>query len=333
MQRQFRWFDTEDSEIRLLQTRGATSANQSPYRQKRSVTLLESSPSSVSSLELEQDITVETMADGVDNNEEEFSLKQIGAYLKKIDKNVEKLTTSLDEVRSEIHDLHVENDSLKQSVEELKSENEYLHTKINQLEFQVNLIGKQSHHNAQYSRRNNLRFFGIREVEGENVYDRIVDIVKSKLYINDFSHSEIDVAHRVGYPDNDNPDDPKPRAIIVRFVRRTMRDRVIRSRKALAKSRMSITEDLTKQNLQLLNNAKKHDAVESAWSSEGRIMVCIKQSQKITAIKSMSHLNEKANEWRRWVNPKPKVKQADGEKKDDDHDTPMQEDTKEDEDQ
>ena len=322
MQRQFRWFDTEDSEIRLLES--ATPASESPYRQKRSVTVLESSPSSsVSSVESDQDSKTKTitMADGVNINDENISLKEIVTYLQKIDRNVEKLTTSVAEVKGEIHDIRVENDKLKQNVEELKSENEYLHDKIHQLEFQVNLIAKQCHHNAQYSRRNNLRFFGIREVDGENVFDRIVDIVKSKLYINDFSHSEIDAAHRVGFPDKANPDDPKPRAIIVRFVRRTMRDRVIRSRKALAKSRMSITEDHTKQNLQLLNDAKKHVAVESAWSSEGRIMICIKESHKIVSIKSMSHLMEKVDEWKRWVNPKPKPRQNEEEKKE--GDTPM----------
>ena len=301
MQRQFdRWFRSEEEENRLLQVQS------SQYRQKRSVGELDLDTSS----SLDDSSTLDNTMSG-NEEERELSPREVMNFLRRIDGNIEKLTTTVDEVRGEIHTVRVENDKLKQVVDELKSENEFLHTKVNELEYKIDLALKQSHHNHQYSRRNNLRFFGVKELEGENFFNTITDIVQNKLHIKDFSTNEIDAAHRLGVKDS-NQRDPKPRAIIVRCVRRTMRDRIIKSRKTLAKSRMSITEDLTKENMQLMNAAKKHEAVESAWSSEGRVMVCMKESKKITSIKSMQHLNQNAQVWIRWVKPKNK----DGEKKD-----------------
>ena len=286
-----RWFRSEEQELRLLQVQSTTIAS-SPLRQKRSVHDLDTSSS---------DDNLETMDE---NNEVELTPKEVMAFLRRIDRNVENLATNMAEIRGEIHELKVEKDNLKQAVDELRSENEFLHSKIGELETKIDIALKQSHHNSQYSRRNNLRFFGVKENAGENVFATIVDLVKNKLNVTDFSMMEIDAAHRLGVQDS-KQQNPKPRAIIVRFVRRTMRDKIIKNRKLLAKTRMSITEDLTKQNAQLMYAAKNHDAVESVWSSEGRIMICVKGSKKITAIKSIGHLNSNAQAWLSWVNPKP----------------------------
>ena len=148
--------------------------------------------------------------------------------------------------------------------------------------------------------------YGVKEVKGENVIASVTNIINTKLGLKDFKAHEIDVAHRLGPYDN-SPEDPKPRAIIIRFVRRVVRDHVIKNRKKLAGTRMSIQDDLTKQNLQLLNRVKQHPIVSSAWAQDGRIMIAVKDSGKITQVNSMAHLEENRLTWINWVKPKPKL--------------------------
>ena len=194
--------------------------------------------------------------------------------------------------------LHVEKDNMKKEIDELRDENDYLHGKIRELETKTNLALSLANHNSQYSRRNNLRFFGIQEKDNENFIELICNLVKTKLNIPNFTADEIDTAHRVG--EFDKSSDPKPRGIIVRFVRRTMRDRIVKNRRALAGSRMAITDDLTKANMQLLAAVKKHDSVENAWAQDCKIMVLMKTSSKIASVTSMAHLNENVEKWVNW---------------------------------
>ena len=289
MQRDLRWFSTEEEEKRLLRTRSA-----SPYRQKRSVQAILDSSS-----DTEYPIMTET--DGVSDS----NYRQLLAAIQKVGKDVENIGSRMDEIKGEIHLLHLEKDTMKREIDELRHENEYLHNKIAQIERKADQALEQSHQNAQYSRRNNLRFFGVKEERVEDVTAVLTDIVKNKLKIDDFTPSDIDIAHRLGNTDPKEKD-PKPRCIIARFVRRTMRDKIIKSRKRLAGSRMAITDDLTKRNMQLLAAVKKHEAVEDAWPQDGRIMVCIKKSKKIASVSSMIDLNNNVEAWLQW---KKKVQQ------------------------
>ena len=266
----------------------------SSLRTKRSVQWLDSSSSE---------------SENMDNNEENISMTMLFAELKKINSTLLTMNESINEVKGEIHTLKVENDNRKKEIDELRSENEFLHTKLRELETRVSIALERSSHNAQYSRRNNIRIYGVKEAKGENVIATVTNLINTKLGLKDFKSYEIDVAHRLGVYDN-SPIDPKPRAIIVRFVRRIVRDIVIKNRRKLAGTRMSIQDDLTKQNLQLLKQVKQHPIVNSAWAQDGRIMICVKESGKVTQVQSMAHLEENRIEWRNWVNPRPKESPA-----------------------
>lgn len=289
MQGNLRWFGSEEEERLLESSRLA-----SPYRRKRSVeNILDTSTSSY-----ESNISDESIM-ASDGKENDLTLKDVLQAIEKIGRDVANVGRTVDELKGQIHLLHLEKDSMKKEIEELRAENEYLHNKVGEIESKVNIALEQSHQNAQYSRRNNLRFFGIKEQKEENVTALITDVVVNKLKIKDFRPEEIDIAHRVGPYDNSTKD-PKPRGIIVRFVRRTMRNRIVKCRKMLAGSRMAITDDLTKKNIQLLAAVKKHPIVEDAWAQDGRIMVCIKSSGKIAAVSSVSEVDRNAVAWQNW---------------------------------
>ena len=88
--------------------------------------------------------------------------------------------------------------------------------------------------------------------------------------------NDIDAAHRIGKPRGD-----KPPAIIVRFFRRDHRDQIIVKRRELRGTGYGITEDLTRLNLLLINRAKLHTDITSAWSWNGSVWALTTSGHKI----------------------------------------------------
>lgn len=132
----------------------------------------------------------------------------------------------------------------------------------------------------QYSRRNNLRIFGIEEKAGEDTDQSIINFVQQKLSLT-ISINEIDRSHRVGLSRNG-----KPRAILVKFVSYRCRAEVFKRKKLLKNSPISIKEDLTIYRSNVLREAVKKFGVANVWSNDGRIF--IKQGVRKFKITSMA---------------------------------------------
>ncbi|KAK7456943.1 hypothetical protein BaRGS_00039299 [Batillaria attramentaria] len=98
---------------------------------------------------------------------------------------------------------------------------------------------------------------------------------------------------RDGDNDSDSDEENRPRAIIVRFVSRKSVQAVLSNRRKLKNSRIVITEDLTVPRYQLLMKCRNHEAVENAWSSNGKILVKATADNKIREIKSVTELMTK----------------------------------------
>ena len=75
----------------------------------------------------------------------------------------------------------------------------------------------------------------------------------------------------------------KPIPIIARFKFRGLRDDILRQRRnlKLKQSPVSISEDLTRYNLQVCNAAYKHPLTENSWSVSGKIFAKLKNGKKV----------------------------------------------------
>ena len=100
---------------------------------------------------------------------------------------------------------------------------------------------------------------------------------------------DIDVAHPIPnrssgtYHTNPDQDNPRQRheVVLIRFHRRTIRDKVIRQRRLLKNTRHSIVEDLTSLNLQVINRLKRSEQVDKTWSWNGHIYALLKNGRKM----------------------------------------------------
>ena len=133
----------------------------------------------------------------------------------------------------------------------------------------------------QYSRRTNIKIFGVTESAGrdkEDTLNVVSNIIKDKLELD--VGKNIIVAHRI--PSRNTA---APRPIIVKFLHPSTQEMVLRSRRKLKGRPISISDDLSFCMQNVLNRAKHHDMVKDAWSCRGKIFYQVKGSEQIRQLK------------------------------------------------
>ena len=138
----------------------------------------------------------------------------------------------------------------------------------------------------QYTRKNSIRIHGLKEaVSGhENTYDLVCDYINSNLKLD----TDIEVAHRVGPKIRG----PKPRSIIVKFLRRSDKLAVMLNRKIMKGSGVSISDDLASRNVKCINEVRENPRIESAWAWESKLYAKGKNGHKFRIYRGIDIDNE-----------------------------------------
>ena len=148
---------------------------------------------------------------------------------------------------------------------------------------QVNKLKKEVQSNQfeidrleQYSRKENIKIYGIAEQERENTNDIVINLAK-ELGVGIDAH-DISVSHRLPGPKG------KPRPIIVKFTRRDVKNEIMKKKKVLkGKSTFKdvfINDDLTKLRGKLMKAIKGDEKVIRTWSVDGRIFCVVKEGDR-----------------------------------------------------
>nr|KAG5694530.1 hypothetical protein BaRGS_030405 [Batillaria attramentaria] len=174
------------------------------------------------------------------------------------------MTTEMEKVQGSIFELRQENAALKREIERYKAEADEAKQTADEAKLRATLADQKADEVAQYTRRNNVRIFGVPESENESVEEceaKILEIFNKKLGVS-LAPKDLEATHRLGKKkppklrdgdnDSDSDEENRPRAIIVRFVSRKSVQAVLSNRRKLKNSRIVITEDLTVPRYQLL---------------------------------------------------------------------------------
>lgn len=179
------------------------------------------------------------------------------AIFQGIRENMDMFTSQIDRLSSITLDLkqalaEKEKDisNLRECINDLKKENTELHCKLND--------------NENYQRRENIRISGIPEVSSENPMKTACNFFAEKGF--NMSGKELHVAHRIGKQNSG-----KPRTIIIRFFNRNMRDRVIKERKMLKGSGVTISEDVSNLSMKTLMRVQRSQGILNAWIWNGQV--------------------------------------------------------------
>jgi len=191
------------------------------------------------------------------------------------------MTEKMDKLESRIFELEIKNDDLYKENENLREQIQGSREYIEDVDYGVHMALKKTNDLEQYTRKSSVRIFGLEDEKNEEIaitIAKVNNLLNDKLHM-DTKESDINIAHRLGPYTN-----KKCRPVIVRFMSRQHKIETIKKRKALAKSRYVIKEDLTKENENLVYELQNSDNVEAAWSNEGKIFVKIQPSGAIIRI-------------------------------------------------
>jgi len=229
-------------------------------------------------------------SDDKDTSEMTDILKKIGAIEESVNKNNQTLRATIKDMMLELKDDLVKSvekkiEVIECSLHEALTENETLKAELKRLEHEVseshrrtrqmgNLILSQSgqmNDFDQYGRRNNVRINGIPEnQDGESAEDTtktVVQILNNNIKDLNLKPTDIDISHRLGKRHSRGH-----RQIIMKFISRHTRDKVIRNRKSFKGQKIFINEDLTKLNQAVLTAIRTSTpADETGWSWDGKI--------------------------------------------------------------
>jgi len=211
---------------------------------------------------------------------QESILFDFGQKLDKCHVSLEKIAKQTEEALS----------NMKQSIQKLERTCEDVYSRFDRTDTITEEL-------EMYTRRNSIRIFGLEEDvatkdnNGIFVYEdsvkKAISFFKDKLEV-DINVSQIDRVHRIGKQTRD----PRfMRQLIVKFVSHLDKERVIRNRKKLKGTKISVSEDLTNGRAQFLKFLHKHNSVTASWSNDGRIMAIINgEKHLLTGYDQFEHI-------------------------------------------
>ena len=226
-------------------------------------------------------------------------LKKMMESLDEREKTLVKVQTAIlrDIFNAEFQSLKDTLESKERLIKQLSEKCDNLESKVSSLESQVDEL-------SQYGRRDTIILSGKEtipaETTGEDTTKIVCQVIKSELKLN-IESKDISVSHRLGRPNttagsSSSLSSPPNRPIIVKLVNRSFKYDLI-SACVSRKPKLYVKESLTPQRLALFRQVlwvrKEHkDAFKSCYTSEGRIIVRLKNSaQKYVITDNLSLLS------------------------------------------
>lgn len=199
---------------------------------------------------------------------------------------------------------------LELAVSDLRVKLDYEKARCNELQLQLKKAHLENNRLEQYSRRSNLRILGLEMEEHADCKQIVANFLSEKLKDRagnsiTVTRDDLDAAHPLpvratpalnasttrrhtrssaaandAAPASTSTTGPPPKPIIVRFHARELRDKIIRSRRSLKSTGLTIQEDLTAANAKLLTKLSNDSAFKCAWTWEGRVFAIPKGSSR-----------------------------------------------------
>lgn len=121
--------------------------------------------------------------------------------------------------------------------------------------------------NEQYSRKNNVRIFGLQEERDENLEERVITFAKE--YVNvEVKPEEVEIVHRIGAIRAGASRSNKQKAVIVKFVSNKTKMKLLTERRLLKVKGFAVMEDMAPDIAKRLKELKETSSVEDAWLSK-----------------------------------------------------------------
>ena len=172
------------------------------------------------------------------------------------------------------------NETKEKEVNEIWEELLTVNDKINKQNTIIQKVAWNTDKNEQYTRRENLRMFGIPEGEDEDTMQVVIDVAQ-KIGVK-LSRSDISVSHRIGATPDKTRRNAAPRPLIARFVRRETKDILLKQRHKLPRKdtrelregefNIYINDDLTQLKTTMRKELHTHPDTIKVGTVNGKLL-------------------------------------------------------------
>ncbi len=194
----------------------------------------------------------------------------------KLDCDIKNINDSLLNLRTSVNDMKTEINTLKEKVTELENREEIERLDIDAnaesvagLSDRVCALEDKLESQEQYSRRENVILYGMKESENESyesVRKNVTDLLNKNVKTKHWQEEDILRSHRLGRPTAG----VKPRPVIVRFTQFHDKLNVLKARNDLKKVNIGVSNDLTQKQRQQLDRLK--DQGKSGYFKNGKLV-------------------------------------------------------------
>lgn len=200
-----------------------------------------------------------------------------------LEESFKKSVTTVTELRNQVSNLETELCYLKKENSHLKRDRDNMLVRMDQAEHVIMVNTSHTNDLEQYTRRNNIRIYGIddhnKDETAQETTLKVINFCRNTLGLT-LERSDINTAHCMGrFQENGD------RVIICRFVSRIDRDEVIKRQKQLKGTKCVVREDLTIKNAKLLKTVSEMENVKSARSDQGKIILKLKNYKQNMRVK------------------------------------------------
>ncbi|XP_013420073.1 uncharacterized protein LOC106180601 [Lingula anatina] len=170
-----------------------------------------------------------------------------------------KLQDQIDGMNLEVHNLRERLSEKDKEVRDLKKS-------MNECRTLSMEASSRANRNEQYSRKTNVKIYGITETLNENIKEKVKDMMKTvaKIEIKD---DEIMALHRIpGKPGETRP-------IIMKVKNTEIKSKIMKKRKIVRQSgnALKISDDVTAANTKLIQRLGQFEDIQNAWYFNGSV--------------------------------------------------------------
>ncbi|XP_062613848.1 uncharacterized protein LOC134275596 [Saccostrea cucullata] len=180
----------------------------------------------------------------------------------------------------------MENETLKEKLCETNKYNRELKKEMDELKDLATFATVKANYNEQYSRKNNIKIYGVQETEGEDIIEVVKSVLKEKGDV-EVNERDIVAVHRIP---GTRGKAPKP--ILMKMVINDKKAHIMRKRSIVkeAPGNIRLGDDVTKENSELIARLLDSEGVSSAWYFNGAVYAQVKKKRvKFDILDDIAH--------------------------------------------
>ncbi|KAK3107194.1 hypothetical protein FSP39_009061, partial [Pinctada imbricata] len=214
-----------------------------------------------------QELVTNIVSAIVKKNREEIE-KEIEEKVEKRCSEIEKVCkTRENDLNEKIDGLNMDITNLREKLVECNTEMVKMKSTLIETVKTAQKAEEKANYNEQYSRKNNIKIYGVKEDRRENTEERVIQLLSDKAGVK-VNPDEILAVHRIPKREKDMH---KP--ILLKLKNTDSKAKIMRKRKQVRENSggVRLADDVTFYNTKLISRLQDHRYIDSAWYFNGYV--------------------------------------------------------------